>query len=288
MSFMPNALPSAKPPIVPYFKLNSKSAAVEVYQGASFSVPVGSYILFDFQLTHVALLNYSKGQNVQRLFGPDKWTLPENPAPTTNGYRGSSIFQQGLVVPTAVQRGDELLAAELLATSIGLRTSIEGLFGQMSSQMIAAGESGHDVVVMVRFDGVKPVAMVNGESHQYLFENPQIVETPQEMIGFRNRFLAVVEHAKNNPPKVPAPISFSPPAAYETQTSAAPMGQGHSHALNAHMSPTMQYVPAATSWQPPVVTPQAIPVQPTATAAWLQPPRAPMAPMAPPAPDAAS
>ena len=281
---LPTALASASALRLPSLRASASGFTLDIDQNTRYTIPPHSTIAFDLQLVHMCMLSIEKGQAPQRVIGQDQWTVPANPAPAATDNRGAPLFKPGMLLPVAVLNGNQVQPAEMMVSTIGARTSIEGLFAQVAVEMNAAGSKGRDVVVTVQFAGTQTVPMGAGNSFRLLFENVQVIDTPAEMIAFRSQFKAVVEHAKRTPPKLPVPTSFAAPAIF-----GAPAG-GTSGWAPPMMSQPQAFVaaPAAPTFQSAAVPPSAAhPWQPTsspqaaATPPWLQAPQAPMAPAAP-------
>jgi hypothetical protein len=296
---IPAILATASAPRLPSLRVNASGLTLDLNQNTRYTIPPSTGLIFDLQLAQLCMLNIDKGQAPQRVIGDSQWALPDNPAPNVTDNRGAPLFKPGMLLPVGVCNGSLVQPAELMASTIGARSSIEALFAQVATEMNTAGAAGLDVAVALTFAGTQIVPMGGGNSYRLIFENVQVIDTPKEMIEFRSQFNAMVEHAKRTPIKLPAPTSFAAPPAFGAPSGVAPgwappVSQPPTFGV-APAAPTFPSAPthptpiaqpvapmpfaAAPNWQTPVVQ------HPSATPPWLQAPQAPMAPMAPAAPD---
>lgn len=293
----PNTLASAGAQRLASLRVSASGISLSIDSKNQSTVPPGSILILDLRSLHLGLFYIAPGQAPQRIFSKaDQFALPDNPASSMTDERGSLLLKPGVYLPVGVVSGNSVLPTELMATTIGARTSVEAVFAQKAEEMNAAGAAGRDVSVAVTFAGTQVVPMGGGNSFRLILNDIKVIDTPQAMIDFRPQFMAVIEHAKRTPMKLPAPTSFANPATFTAPAGTTagwappvtqPPGFGAYPATPAYQPAPMQPMPmaqpvaqmppaAAPAWQPPVAQ------QPAATPPWLQ---APHAPMAPPAPD---
>jgi hypothetical protein len=220
-----------------------------VNQNNRVPIPAGATLAFDLQLLQLCLAWIERAQAPQRVFSDNQWLLPNNPAPEATDSGGKPFFKPALMLPVGVYDGRQWQPAELLATTIGTRSSVESLFAQVTAEMNAAGTEGRDVVVSVQFNGMQPVSINNSNSYRLLFGAPQVTETPPEMVAFRTQFLAVIDHCKRTPLKLPAAMTGVNPAAFSAPGGSIP---------DVHLgSPAMQFQTATPPWLQAPVAPAA-------------------------------
>jgi hypothetical protein len=273
-------------------RVTAGQSTLEVNQNTRIPVPNGSQWVLDPSQMHLGYFSIDKGQAPQRVVGDNQFVAPANPAPDATDSRNGQLFKLGMTLPVAVVIGQVVYPAELIATTIGTRSSVEGLLAKVANDFNTAMATGRDVAVSVTFGGTHVVPMGAGNSYALNFSDIQIIDTPKVLVEFREQFKSLLAHAKRTPPKVPASLNFSAPANFAApgvSTAFAPAPVAYAQAP-VQVAPTAQtgaqpVVSPGTGWQMPTLAPQAALVQSVTEAAWMQAPQPPMAPMAPPAPD---